>query len=60
MKTISLTQHKKSFSEALEEQIGSIPNTGDSVLEVREIRKKLSEQCKNMSYEELMEFIKTS
>ncbi|MBU0470150.1 MAG: ribbon-helix-helix domain-containing protein [Nanoarchaeota archaeon] len=26
----------------LEKQIGSIPNTGDSVKEIREIRKKLS------------------
>lgn len=28
----------------LEKQIGSIPNTGDSVKEVREIRKKLSKE----------------
>ena len=41
--------------------VGIIPNDGkDSVEEVRQIRKKLSEQCRNMSYEEFMEFIKTS
>jgi Arc/MetJ-type ribon-helix-helix transcriptional regulator len=28
----------------LEKQIGSMPNTGDSVKEVREIRKKLSKE----------------
>ncbi|MEK6845879.1 MAG: ribbon-helix-helix domain-containing protein [Nanoarchaeota archaeon] len=28
----------------LEKQIGSIPNTGDSVKEIREIRKKLSHE----------------
>lgn len=28
----------------LEKQIGSIPNTGDSVKEIREIRKKLSKE----------------
>ena len=28
----------------LEKQIGSIPNTGDSVKEVRDIRKKLSKE----------------
>lgn len=28
----------------LEKQVGSIPNTGDSVKEIREIRKKLSKQ----------------
>ncbi|MEK6940021.1 MAG: ribbon-helix-helix domain-containing protein [Nanoarchaeota archaeon] len=27
----------------LEKQIGSVPNTGDSVKEIREIRKRLSE-----------------
>lgn len=31
----------------LEKQIGSIPNTGDSVKEVREIRKKLSKEVKS-------------
>lgn len=31
----------------LEKQIGSIPNTGDSVKEVRAIRKELSKQIKN-------------
>ena len=29
---------------ALKKQIGSIPNTGDSVKEIREIRKKLSKE----------------
>jgi hypothetical protein len=29
---------------SLEKQIGSIPNTGDSVKEIREIRKKLSKE----------------
>ena len=28
----------------LEQQIGSIPNTGDSVKEIRELRKKLSKE----------------
>lgn len=28
----------------LEKQIGSVPNTGDSVQEIREIRKKLSKE----------------
>jgi len=28
----------------LEKQIGSIPNTGDSVKEIRELRKKLSKE----------------
>jgi Arc/MetJ-type ribon-helix-helix transcriptional regulator len=28
----------------LEKQVGSIPNTGDSVKEIREIRKKLSKE----------------
>lgn len=32
---------------ALDKQIGSIPNTGDSVKEVREIRKILSPQIKS-------------
>lgn len=31
----------------LEKQIGSIPNTGDSVKEVREIRKRLSKEVKS-------------
>jgi len=31
----------------LEKQIGSIPNTGDSVKEIREIRKKLSKEIKS-------------
>ena len=31
----------------LEKQIGSIPNTGDSVKEIREIRKKLSKKIKS-------------
>jgi len=30
----------------LEKQIGTVPNTGDSVKEIREIRKKLSKQVK--------------
>jgi len=30
----------------LEKQIGSIPNSGDSVKEIREIRKKLSKKIK--------------
>ena len=33
----------------LEKQIGSIPNTGDSVKEVRKIRKKLSKEKFNLS-----------
>ena len=33
----------------LEKQIGSIPNTGDSVKEVREIRKKLSKEKFNLN-----------
>lgn len=32
---------------ALEKHIGSIPNTGDSVKEIREIRKKLSKEIKS-------------
>lgn len=31
----------------LHEMIGSIPNTGDSVKEIREIRKKLSKDIKS-------------
>jgi len=31
----------------LERQIGSIPNTGDSVKEIRELRKKLSKEIKS-------------
>ena len=31
----------------LEGQIGSIPNTGDSVKEMREIKKKLSQEIKS-------------
>jgi len=31
----------------LEKQIGSIPNTGDSVKEIRKIREKLSKQIKS-------------
>ena len=33
----------------LEKQIGSIPNTGDSVKEVRDIRKKLSKEKFNLN-----------
>ena len=33
----------------LEKQIGSIPNTGDSVKEIREIRKKLSKEKLNLN-----------
>lgn len=33
---------KLSLLTSIEKQIGTIPNTGDSVQEVREIRKKLS------------------
>ncbi len=33
----------------LEKQIGSIPDTGDSVKEVREIRKKLSKEKFNLN-----------
>ncbi len=33
----------------LEKQIGSIPDTGDSVKEVREIRKKLSKERFNLN-----------
>jgi len=33
----------------LEKQIGSIPDTGDSVREVREIRKKLSKEKFNLN-----------
>lgn len=33
----------------LEKQIGSIPNTGDSVKEIREIRKKLSKEKFNLN-----------
>lgn len=33
----------------LEKQIGSIPDTGDSVKEIREIRKKLSKEKFNLS-----------
>ena len=31
----------------------------ESVEEVREIRKKLSQECRNMSYEELTPFLKS-
>lgn len=60
MKTVSLVKQKKSFSETLREQVGSIPNRGDSVEEVRKIRKKLSEKCKNMNDEELLIFFNSS
>lgn len=33
----------------LEKQIGSIPNTGDSVEEIRTIRKKLSKEAFNLN-----------
>ena len=33
----------------LEKQIGSIPNTGDSVKEIREIRKRLSKEKFNIN-----------
>ena len=33
---------------SLDSVIGTIPNTGDSVKEIREIRKKLSEKIKNI------------
>jgi len=33
----------------LEKQIGSIPNTGDSVKEIRKIRKKLSKEKFNLN-----------
>ena len=33
----------------LEKQIGSIPDTGDSVKEIREIRKKLSKEKFNLN-----------
>jgi len=39
----------------LNQQVGSIPNTGDSVQEIREIRKKLS---KNFSLKDLDEINK--
>ena len=32
----------------LDKQVGSIPNTGDSVKEIREIRKKLSKEKYNL------------
>lgn len=32
----------------LERQIGSIPNTGDSVKKIREIRKRLSKEIKSV------------
>ncbi len=38
---------KLAMMTMVEEQIGSIPNTGDSVKEVREIRKKLSKEIKS-------------
>ena len=44
------------IEKRLERQIGSIPNTGDSVKEVREIRKKLSKQIK--SFKDLQEINK--
>ena len=34
---------------AIKRMIGIIPNTGDSVKEIREIRKKLSKEIKNFS-----------
>ena len=40
----------------LEKQIGSIPNTGDSVKEMREIKKKLSKEIK--SFKDLEEINK--
>lgn len=33
---------KPTLEGNIEKQIGSVPNTGDSVKEIREIRKKLS------------------
>ena len=44
------------IEKRLERQIGSILNTGDSVKEVREIRKKLSKQIK--SFKDLQEINK--
>lgn len=32
----------------LEKQIGSIPNTGDSVMEIKEVRKRLSKEKFNL------------
>ena len=40
----------------LDKQIGSIPNTGDSVKEMREIKKKLSKEVK--SFKDLEEINK--
>ncbi|MDP3728677.1 MAG: hypothetical protein Q8R18_04455 [bacterium] len=41
--------------------VGIIPDNGiDSVIEVREIRKKLSEQCKDMSDEEFIHFLNSA
>lgn len=38
----------KELTDNLDKQIGSIPNTGDSVQEIREIRKKLSKEDINL------------
>lgn len=40
---------KLTASERIHKMVGSIPNTGDSVKEVREIRKKLSKEHPNPS-----------
>jgi len=54
METETVMKRKIDFKD----WIGIIPDNGiDSVTEVREIRKKLSEQCKDMNYEELMDFV---
>jgi len=37
----------------LERQIGSVPNTGDSVKEIREIRKKLSKDFRAKDVDEI-------
>ncbi len=60
MKTVSLMKEKDSFIENLKKQIGSVPNKGDSVEQVREIRKKLSKHCRNMTDEEFLHFVNGS
>jgi len=47
--TTAITQAKSSENN-LKELIGCIPNTGDSVKEVREIRRLLSKQVKAPKY----------
>jgi Arc/MetJ-type ribon-helix-helix transcriptional regulator len=42
--------------QLVEKQIGTIPNTGDSVKEIREIRNKLSKEIK--SYKDIEEINK--